>query len=265
MVRTARRSWATAGSLALAAAVLTGCGDDASAQFESLSDTNDSSANDWPDPVAAETTEATAVPEPVNYDREWQFTMTSLDGSSIRVTLQVAGPYNVASAPLVPGLETENCVLDEQRDAVLPFEITRTSTTEDFDSDITVFFYLGASEDSDEIYVLPPGALDAAAAYSDGANCSNIDGITQGALSVGGTLLPGGFNTTVGQFVIHDYFTPENPDGDSQMYDYLHLLVPGLSGAGSDDQYAVTDVTGPGMQAVEFYGNPAALFPLDGE
>ncbi|WP_183097799.1 hypothetical protein [Nocardioides pelophilus] len=80
-----------------------------------------------------------------------------------------------------------------------------------------------------------------------------------------GNLAPGESGTTLGQFVLHDFYTPEAPSGDEELYDYIHLYVPGLGSAGSGEHFTVAEISGPGIEYVDAIGTDAALFPLDGD
>lgn len=197
--------------LVVLAAALGGCGED---------DSDGASAPSAETVAAPSTTPAqTAAPEAPTFavNRRYEWEVRGESGATAKVKLDF-GHLVPASETLPSEFESfkSACTIDPQRDAVIPIRLGVENTTSDFDLTPAIDLAVNKVGGRGGDYSLN---LEAATSFTEGPSC---DALTAGSTSdgTGVKFEPVTPNNRDGQnwlLVVHDYRSPEYPDGDDTL------------------------------------------------
>ncbi len=144
-------------------------------------------------------------------------TLTLKGGSGYTATAIFRhGVLRAAAAALDNGGDSlgSACQVDDQTDAVEPFEVELTNTTAKFAATPAIQFTIDqpSAQNTD---------VSAEAAYSSGSQCTNLNqnyvnenGGEWISFAPGGPLQAGQSSTTYGFVILPGYFSPSSPNGD---------------------------------------------------
>lgn len=237
-------------------------------------------------------------PPPTTSPRIW--TIHSVDSSGATWTTEVS-VGNVISGSSLGAYETLDgnpCSLDPTSDAIVPFQITTTSTTS---GDLTasgnqelriVNASLGVAPDGSDS---PKGAqgtqskagfaagevLKAAETSASGPTCSNLDPPGETMILGDGSLTNGQKTVLNGYFVLKNWAEPASRGGDASWLSNIWILVPNSGTSQTGNDWETTLVSGPAVVSLLDYTptptyNPSDsyhtntvgygwVFPLDGK
>ncbi len=249
-----------------------------------------------PSPAASSGASPTSSPSPppITYPRSW--TIESVDSSGATWTTTVA-IGNVISRKALTGYSTlygNPCSLNPMTDAIVPFQITTTSTTSgDFtasgDQELEIVnASLGVGPDGSDS---PKGAqgtqsdagfaagevLKAAENLSSGPRCSNLDPNRETMTLGNDSLTHGQAVVLKGYFDLQHWAEPAHPDGDASWFPNIWILVPNRGVLRTGKGWETTSVSGPAVVSLLDYTptptyNPSDsndvgygwVFPIDG-
>jgi hypothetical protein len=211
-----------AGLLFLLSVVLLGCG--------GTSSTADVSPDTTYEDTYSETPAQAAVPFSANF---WVKTEAKQsDGSSARAQLEL-GDLVAAGDFIAPegfaGL-TNTCDLDFQRDALIPGELTVENTTNGFPIAITSGIMIAKPFSPEEgFYSLGP-ETSVAQSFSSSQSCEPANELDMRA-TVDFELSDGETGRHKFLIVVHEYYSPEYPQGDIESLGYLRggIYFPAMS------------------------------------
>lgn len=193
-------------------------------------------------PTAAPTYEAPpptpAAVQPMS--RSWTISLTRDGGYSVQAVVSVGAPEHLTDG-LANGQDVAGsaCDIDAEADAVLPFSVEIRNTTTGFSTVAGLRLGLSPNAESDT----PP--VEAEMYYTDGSQCSTRSSVDLQSIQ---PLQPGGGILGNGFLVVHDYYTPNTPDGDASLLVDNPLVVSQSQVLSTDDgtneQFTVTDITG---------------------
>lgn len=137
------------------------------------------------------------------------------------------------------------CQVNPQTDAVVPFAVTLTNTTSSYSASPGVEIVAAAPNDALPHLMAEPN-------YAEGPQCitfvprayhgdENTNGTDYLAVSAVSPLPPGGSVTTAGFFIVHGYYSPAHPSGDSQLLHGVELTFQPQSGG---EGFTVASATG---------------------
>lgn len=189
---------------------------------------------------------------------EWDWTLETEEGYQVRGNLKLGAVARADEVPLLADIAAPSIDVhcgDRQTDAYIPAALTLTNDTSGFDHQLSNTFHLATTEATGAlIQSAPDGLLMAAPLYSGGIECRDIatadDAFFSGGrgwgVSFADPVPPG---ETVGPhlayLVLPGYYTPANPDGDTDRLDAVGLAI--LSAMRSDNA-RVMSLTGPGAE-----------------
>jgi hypothetical protein len=212
-----------------------------------------------PPATAATSGATTPTTQPIGafaVTRTWRWQQTKSGGYTEGGSLSIGSPVSAASAPRLPGFSSpsealSDCGGDQNTDALLPVEVVVTNDTTNFPSALTDTFWLWTSGGAGG--GAPPVSLSVDAAYSTGTSCVLLDtsyncscngGTGSDGWTVGSNsdVAPGSSVQVFGYFVLGNYFTPDQPNGDAAVLDSSILQL-------SAGYWNLTSLTGPGTPA----------------
>jgi hypothetical protein len=136
------------------------------------------------------------------------------------------------------------CSFDSETDALVPVVINASNTTAKFSSIIGINIGLDGYSDESDNGVTFEGA------YTSGTSCSSDDSFGVSSTTADA---PGTGTTLDGFFVISNYYTPSDPDGDPSLLGATQLTIDAQQSIEESDDsnetsFSVTSVAGPGAQ-----------------
>lgn len=168
--------------------------------------------------------------------RSWTWGYTQTGGYSESVDFTVGDPIALSAAPYMTysGGATmsagDECTVDTARDAVVPFRMTQTNTTQGFE--VTTGDAASAST-SVEVYY-----------NNSGATCKSSGG-DFGGQSTSPVATNGG-SSMRGFIILSDYYSPNFPSGDLSVLNAVKISVSSSTVDGSTWSLSGSGVSGPG-------------------
>ena len=198
----------------------------------------------------------------------WSATATASGGYQEGITISAGAPQHFNS-----NLDNDGAVLGEtcggnsSTDAVVPAEISIENTTSSFDATVGVALeWAEYSGDSGNSGSGTNASMLFEGNYSDGAQCSNSnddDGGDGDSMNVDSTtsLADNSATDLYGYFVIANYYSPDDPSGDSSFLANTLITVSddsvisgsgdsgdsGNTGSGNSIDWTITSLSGPGV------------------
>jgi hypothetical protein len=200
----------------------------------------------------------TTIPDNV-VTRVWTFKATNTSGYSMTGRLSVGKPRhykdNLSNGDIVTGT---TCSADTQTDAAIPMSLSVTNTTSNFST------YIGATVTGLGTLKNPGtnGTTDSVlkweGEYSSGPQCETPgSGGTDPGTSIGvnstDTTAPNGAVAIDGFFIITNYYSPNDPGGNSALLSDAELSMTTAQDVtpqgGTTVYYTLTTVNGPGVES----------------
>ena len=233
-------------------------------------------------PAASSGTSSTSSPSPPPIASPHSWTIESVDsrGATWTTTVAIANVISGKALAAYTTLYGNPCSLDPTTDAIVPFQITTTSTNAGFftasgDQELKIVnASLGVAPDGSDS---PKGAqgtqskagfaagevLKAAENSSSGPTCSNLD-------PPGETMTLGNDSLTKGQeVVLKGYFDlkhwaePAHQDGDASWIPNIWILVPNSGTRQNGKSWETTSVSGPAVVSLLDYTPTPTYNPSD--
>jgi len=266
--RRLRSGTPAAGLLAAVVMTLGACGSSASG----------SGATGGTDPSYATSTTTTMPPPPLV--NSWTIASTGTDGAtwtSVFATGNLISGAKITTS-IWPSLLSA-CNVNPQTDAVVPFEITTTSTTTGgfAAAGDSRFSLINSTDDQFAPMIANANeSIEEVANYSTGEQCQNVG--QQTGMAVGpsiGASLNGGTGTqgptvVIGIFVLSHWASPAIPSGDSSFLPSIFVSVLQTNANQESSSWTTDSVAGPkvvslGDNALTAGGTGTVwVFPLDG-
>jgi hypothetical protein len=234
-----------------------------------------------PTPATPSTATTTTTTTPT-YTHTW--TINSIDSSGATWTTTVAtGPLvsgNAMASAVSPSLFAQ-CDVNTQTDAIVPWELTTTSTTSggfttlapqliDIVNSALGQTAVGTDVTGSDGTESPAGyaageTLSAGEGFSTPA-CPNVDpgdngnpGQNNASINISSTnpLSDGGRTVTDGFFVLQKWASPNSPSGDAAWLGNIWILIPQAMTFTSGNPWETTSVTGPGALDLNGFTLPA--------
>jgi hypothetical protein len=201
-----------------------------------------------PYPSADPTTSAVPTIAAGELDNTWTVQETAPGGYTEMVTLSVGAPHHLqpglAQGRLIAG---SACSIDPSTDAVIPAELAETNTTNGFAAYTGAAFSFGYQWNSPAVEVR----------FTDGPECET-NGYSDRSSD---KLQPNMRSVSDMFFVLHDYYTPDQPDGDPAVLASATVTF-GTVSVDPDDGTAPTQYT-PATPAGSPTGSDGTI-PLSG-
>jgi hypothetical protein len=219
-------------------------------------------------------------PQPIAYPRSWTIESVDSSGATWTTTVAIA---NVVSGNALTGYTTlygDPCGLDPKTDAIVPFQITTTSTKPGYfiasgDQELRIVnASLGvAPRGSDS----PKGAqgtqsnagfaagevLKVAENSSSGPTCSNLDPPSE-TMTLGNDSLTEGQQVVLkGYFDLKHWSGTTHQDGDTSWLPNIWILVPNSGTRQSGKGWETTSVSGPAVVSLLDYTPAPTYNPSD--
>lgn len=132
-------------------------------------------------------------------------------------------PQSLVVGTMVAGVGSA-CTVDPLVDAVIPFDVTVTNTTKGFPSEVA--FQLNPLARGVNG---PDPAIEQAFTAAPTCHSPQLGAESGSGGGVTGELPVGGQATFLGFYIVHNYFSPELPKGDSSLLSKQALYVQGLT------------------------------------
>jgi hypothetical protein len=179
----------------------------------------------------------------------WAFRLVGDNGDTTDGSLDAGRFATIDKAAPLPSGQTATglpCTVDSERDVVAPAVLSLTNANASLSQKLYMSLYAvdDRSPQSDD------AILNAAAFYSAGPQCTSITRWTysqgQSALQLGSVdPVPPGNNVTVEVYlVLHNFITPQAPEGDESLLRNIGLVVY-LGGGSEHGPRQVTRLSGP--------------------
>lgn len=242
---------------------LAGCGSSSSARASS---SGNSGALTVPSTAeAATTTPPTTVPA-VSYTHTWTIEGESGPGATWKASFLTGSLVSGSQLSQVSSQLLSECDVNPQTDAVVPFLLNVTSTTNSFttDLDVTLAVANRALNNMDSGVAIDPlgsGEGVAVAENYSGSQCDQLagyDGATSSVPQFGLSLSDASVNATTGAegiIVLSGWASPAHPSGDPNFLSNIWIEVPEDSDATGVSGPAVVDLPTPTL---------GWFFPLSG-
>ena len=233
-------------------------------------------------PTASSGTSPTSSPPPPPITSPHSWTIESVDssGATWTTTVAIANVISGKALTAYPTLYGNPCSLDPRTDAIVPFQITTTSTnsglfTASGDQKLEIVnASLGVAPGGSDS---PKGAqgtqsnagfaagevLKAAETTSTGPTCSNLDPPGE-EMTLGNDSLTNGQKVVLkGYFVLKHWSEAAHPDGDASWLSNIWILVPNSGVLRTGKGWETTSVSGPAVVSLLDYTPTPTYSPSD--
>lgn len=235
--------------------------------FQLSGDRDDTDNAAFVDPSATETiyedtttTEYVAPAAPFTAKFQWTWTFRTDNGYTQSGTVKVGAVSRLEKAPALGGVSAATILggcdsdeFDETTDAVIPTAIELTNTTKSFSNKLGVTLYRAYRASQRQ----PLSVVAAARSYTSGPSCELVSTANDAFFSEGSGWSVGWESVEAGGsrgphygfLIIRDYYSPNHPTGNADLYDdSLLAIVPNMR---SDDA-KLTSFSGSGIPAGYF-------------
>ena len=232
-------------------------------------------------PPASSGASPTSSPPSIASPHSWTIESVDSRGATWTTTVAIANVISGNALAAYATLYGNPCSLDLTTDAIVPFQITTTSTNAGFfaasgNQELKIVnASFGVAPDGSDSPKDPQGTqskagfvagevLKAAEDPSSGQTCSNLD-------PPGETMTLGGYSLTKGQqVVLKGYFDlkhwaePAHHDGDTSWLPNIWILVPSSGIGQNGNGWETTSVSGPAVISLLDYTPTPTYNPSDG-
>jgi hypothetical protein len=233
-----------------------------------------------PSPSASSGSSPTSSPPPTASPHSWTIESVDSRGATWKTTVAIAKVISGNALTSSATLYGNPCSLDPKTDAIVPFQITTTSTNSGFftatgDQELKIVnASLGVAPDGS---ASPKGAqgtqsnagfaagevLKAVEDSSSGPTCSNLDPPGE-TMTLGSDSLKMGQQVVLkGYFVLKHWTEPAHHDGDTLWLPNIWVLVPSSGIRQNGDSWETTAVSGPAVISLLDYTPTPTYKPSD--
>ncbi len=219
-------------------------------------------------------------PPPITYPHSWTIGSVDSSGATWTTTVAIANVISGNALTAYSTLYGNPCSLDRSTDAIVPFQITTTSTKSGYfiasgDQELEIVnASLGVAPDGSDSPKSAQGTqskagfaagevLKAAESSSSGPTCSNLDPPGEKMTFGNDSLTKGQEVVLKGYFDLKHWSEPAHPDGDASWFPNIWILVPNSGVLRTGKGWETTSVSGPAVVSLLDYTPTPTYNPSD--